>query len=76
MNICKLFISLHTETFPYLLVIKCPDISLTVWGVDRSVEAELGLGVVQRDHPDQPVRLDVVGEAGQVRVGGLITIHS
>ena len=70
----------HDERYEGIQRLDCPDLIvslLQLFCVEQGrVEAELGLGVVQRDHPDQPVRLDVVGEAGQVRVGGLITIHS
>ena len=46
--------------------------------MDRRVEAELGLGVVESDDPHQPVCLDesVGGDVGRlVRASSLITKH-
>ena len=53
-------------------MIKCPDICLTLGGMDCGVDTELSPGVVEGDHPDQPVRLD---ESVGGEVGCLVTKH-
>ena len=74
MNVSTFCFLSYLETFHYLLAIKCPDVSLGLWGLDGGVETELSLGVVESEDPDQPVCLDG-GEVGLVCAGGFIAKH-